>query len=158
MLDALSSSFGGEMKNAVLSSSFSIFKLSYVSFFLNKPASELIANDLEFEAIFVLFSSTFLEWFNLFAIILFFINFSESLNNLSLNLISFVCSGRLIFVSSPMLLLFGLISSMLISSKTESNSVLFDLFSLIFAGKFADASVIISFCATSIAEEMPTIE
>ena len=57
-----------------------------------------------------------------------------------------------------MMLLLGLISSMLISSKTESNSVLFDLFSLILVGKFADASVIISFCATSIAEEMPTIE
>ena len=36
--------------------------------------------------------------------------------------------------------------------------IIFDLFLLIFEGKLADASVIISFCATSIAEDIPTIE
>ena len=45
-----------------------------------------------------------------------------------------------------------------ISFKTEFVSSSFDLSSLIFVGKLADASVMISFCATSIADEMPTIE
>ena len=62
------------------------------------------------------------------------------------------------FVSSSILLLFSSISSMFISFKTESDCIIFDLFLLIFEGKLADASVIISFCATSIAEDIPTIE
>ena len=82
----------------------------------------------------------------------------ESVITLLLKLISLVCSGKLIFDSRPILLSFDFVSSMFISYKTEFVSILFELFSFIFAGKFADASVIISFCATSIAEEMPTIE
>ena len=86
------------------------------------------------------------------------IKFSESLTTLELKLISLVCSGKLIFVSRPILLFFDFVSSIFISFKTEFDSILFDFFSLTFVGKFADASVIISFCATSIADEMPTIE
>ena len=84
--------------------------------------------------------------------------FSESLTTLELKLISLVCSGKLIFVSRPILLLCDFVSSIFISFKTEFDSTLFNLFSVTFDGKFADASVIISFCATLIAEEMPTIE
>ena len=86
------------------------------------------------------------------------IKFSESLIILELKFTSLVCSGKLIFVSRPILLLFDFVSSIFISFKTEFDSILFDLSSLTFVGKFADASVIISFCATSIADEMPTIE
>ena len=75
-----------------------------------------------------------------------------------LKLISFVCLGKLIFDSRSILLLFDFVSSMFISYKTEFVSILFELFSFILAGKFADASVIISFWATSIADEMPTME
>ena len=86
------------------------------------------------------------------------INFSESLIILALRFISLDCSGRLIFVSIPILLLFDFVSSIFISFKTEFDSIVFDLSSLTIVGKLADASVIISFCATSIADEMPTIE
>ncbi len=60
--------------------------------------------------------------------------------------------------SRSILISFDFESSMLISYKTEFVFTLFKLFSFIFAGKFADASVIISFWATSIADEIPTIE
>jgi len=56
------------------------------------------------------------------------------------------------------MLSFSFVSFKFISYKTEFDSILSELFSLIFAGKFADASVIISFWATSIADEMPTME
>ena len=100
----------------------------------------------------------FLEIFNLSVKILFLIKSLESLTFLELKYISLVCSGKLIFVSRPILLAFDFVSSIFISFKTEFNSILFDLSSSILVGKFADASVIISFCATSIADEMPTIE
>ena len=86
------------------------------------------------------------------------IKFSESLTDLELKFTSLVCSGKLIFVSKSILLLFDFVSSIFISFKTEFDSMLFDLSSLIFVGKFADASVMMSFCATSIADEMPTME
>ena len=82
----------------------------------------------------------------------------EFLANLALKLISSDCSGKLIFVSRPVFLLFDIVSFILISFKTESNCILFNSLSFKFVGKFADASVIMSFCATSIAEEIPTIE
>ena len=63
-----------------------------------------------------------------------------------------------IFDSRSILLSFDFVSSIFISYKTEFVSIVFKLFSFIFAGKFADASVIISFWATSIADEIPTIE
>ena len=77
---------------------------------------------------------------------------------MALRFISLDCSGRLIFVSIPILLLFDFVSSIFISFKTECDSIVFDLSSLTIVVKLADASVIISFCATSIADEMPTIE
>ena len=77
---------------------------------------------------------------------------------MALKLISLVCSGKLILVSRPILLTFDFVSSIFISFKTEFDSILFNFPSSILVGKFADASVIISFCATSIADEIPTIE
>ena len=75
-----------------------------------------------------------------------------------LRLNSLVCSGKLIFDSSPIFLSLNFVSSKFISFKTEFDSIIFDLSLLMFVDRFADASVIISFCATSIADEIPTIE
>ena len=78
--------------------------------------------------------------------------------SLALKLISLVCSGKLIFDWRSILLTFDFDSSIFISYRTEFVSILLNLFSFIFVGKFAEASVIMSFWATSIADEMPTIE
>ena len=120
-------------------SKFSIF-LSFNSFFLNKSKSRSFEKIFEFDANFEFCPLIFLELF-----ILSFIKFLESVITLVLKLISLVCSGKLIFDWRSIFLSFAFVSSIFISYKTEFVSILFELLSFIFAGKFADASVIISF-------------
>ena len=86
-----------------------------------------------------------------------FLSFLEFLFCLVSKFISFETLGKLILVSVTVdKSIFD--STSIISLKTELDSILAVLFSLKFIGKFAEASVIISFWATLIADDIPTKE